>query len=129
MAKLTSGRCRHCQGQKMHAIVYQWKAGKGRRLFNAICPRCNNELEQTCVPNMKTKIIMQAEPKFIPRSWDGHTCDGVDDDDRPLKPKRVTCGDCGREWCERCDPCPSALCHWCHGRGYSLAPLELEALS
>lgn len=53
-----------------------------------------------------------------------HTCDGVDDDDRPLEAKRVTCGDCERSWCERCDPCPSALCHWCHGRGCSTAPLE-----
>lgn len=24
-------------------------------------------------------------------------------------------------WCEACDPAPSALCHWCHGRGYSKA--------
>lgn len=30
---------------------------------------------------------------------------------------------CGKNrkhvWCEKCDPAPSALCHWCHGRGYS----------
>lgn len=37
--------------------------------------------------------------------------------------RRVTCGDCGRSWCESCDPCPSALCHWCHGRGHSTAEL------
>lgn len=36
---------------------------------------------------------------------------------------RVTCGGCEREWCERCDPGPGALCHWCHGRGYSIAPV------
>jgi len=34
----------------------------------------------------------------------------------------VTCGGCGRRWCEGCDPAPSALCHYCHGRGYSEAP-------
>ena len=39
-------------------------------------------------------------------------------------PERVTCGGCERSWCERCDPAPAALCHWCHGRGESLAPLS-----
>jgi len=39
------------------------------------------------------------------------------------EPARVTCGNCERSWCERCDPAPSALCHWCHGRGHSLAEL------
>jgi hypothetical protein len=33
----------------------------------------------------------------------------------------VTCGNCGKSWCEACDPAPSALCHSCHGRGYSTA--------
>ena len=37
---------------------------------------------------------------------------------------KVTCGNCGRSWCEHCDPAPSALCHWCNGRGYSIAPLD-----
>ena len=32
---------------------------------------------------------------------------------------KVTCGNCDRSWCEYCDPAPSALCHWCHGRGHS----------
>jgi hypothetical protein len=36
---------------------------------------------------------------------------------------RVTCGNCDSSWCERCDPGPSALCHTCHGRGHSIAPL------
>lgn len=36
---------------------------------------------------------------------------------------RVTCGNCGHAWCERCDPAPAALCHWCHGRGSSTAEL------
>lgn len=31
-------------------------------------------------------------------------------DNRP-----TTCGICNRSWCADCDPCPSALCHWCHG--------------
>jgi hypothetical protein len=35
---------------------------------------------------------------------------------------KVTCGANPKHvWCERCDPAPSALCHWCHGRGYSRA--------
>ena len=38
---------------------------------------------------------------------------------------RVTCGNCDSSWCERCDPGPSALCHTCHGRGHSTAPLEM----
>ena len=33
----------------------------------------------------------------------------------------TTCGGCGASWCAECDPCPSALCHYCHGRGYSTA--------
>lgn len=36
---------------------------------------------------------------------------------------KVTCGNCKRSWCERCDPAPSALCHWCHGRGHSEAEI------
>lgn len=38
----------------------------------------------------------------------------------------VTCGNCGRSWCEHCDPGPSALCPFCHGRGYSTAPIKLQ---
>ena len=53
-----------------------------------------------------------------------HTCEGVDDDNRPLEALRVSCPGCGLEWCERCDPAPSALCPTCHGRGYSTAPLN-----
>ena len=37
---------------------------------------------------------------------------------------KVTCGNCGESWCERCDPAPSAQCHWCNGRGYSHMPLS-----
>ena len=36
----------------------------------------------------------------------------------------VMCGGCGRSWCDRCDPAPSALCHWCNGRGYSTAAIN-----
>lgn len=32
---------------------------------------------------------------------------------------KMTCGNCNRSWCGHCDPCPSALCHFCHGIGYS----------
>ena len=34
----------------------------------------------------------------------------------------ATCGNCGRSWCAACDPAPAALCHYCHGIGYSIAP-------
>lgn len=44
--------------------------------------------------------------------------------DRCSDPERVTCGNCERSWCERCDPAPSALCPWCNGRGYSTAQLK-----
>ena len=40
--------------------------------------------------------------------------------------QKVTCGNCQRSWDEDKDPAPSALCHWCHGRGYSTAPLGVE---
>lgn len=53
-----------------------------------------------------------------------HTCKGTDDDGRPLKPARATCGNCGASWCSRCDPAPSALCHSCHGRGHSTAEID-----
>lgn len=33
------------------------------------------------------------------------------------------CLTCGLHWCFECDPAPSALCHYCHGRGYSTATL------
>ncbi len=52
-----------------------------------------------------------------------HRCNETDDDGLPLKPDVATCGRCGRSWCFNCDPCPAALCHWCHGRGYSTAPI------
>jgi hypothetical protein len=59
---------------------------------------------------------------------DLHTCEGTDDDGAPLKPEAVTCGNCELEWCERCDPCPSALCPKCHGRGYTTAPLDEDGV-
>jgi hypothetical protein len=40
-------------------------------------------------------------------------------------PDAVTCGNCERSWCERCDPTPGPLCHFCHGRGDTDAELYL----
>jgi len=37
------------------------------------------------------------------------------------------CLTCYGSWCAECDPAPSALCHWCHGRGYSHASVALPA--
>jgi len=39
-------------------------------------------------------------------------------------PQRVTCGKCHQEWCEKCDPAPSAMCHWCNGNGGPETPLR-----
>ena len=53
-----------------------------------------------------------------------HQCRATDDDGRPLEPDRVTCGSCGRAWCERCHPTPAALCPWCCGSGPGDAALQ-----
>lgn len=54
-------------------------------------------------------------------------CKGVDEGTgRERKPEQATCGNCNRSWCFKCDPCPSAMCHWCNGRGYSTAPLTAD---
>ena len=63
-----------------------------------------------------------AEAACKPDEFDDYTEARCECD--PEEPKRVTCGNCSAEWCERCDPAPSALCHTCHGRGYSTAPLK-----
>jgi len=52
-----------------------------------------------------------------------HTCGKTDENGRHLAPDKTTCARCGRSWCERCDPSPGPLCHYCHGRGWSKAPL------
>ena len=52
-----------------------------------------------------------------------HTCRRDPNADNLPALQMVTCGACFASWCERCDPAPSALCHCCNGRGYSLAPI------
>lgn len=37
------------------------------------------------------------------------------------------CGGCHGAWCDRCDPAHGPLCPWCHGRGYSTAPVWPQA--
>lgn len=37
---------------------------------------------------------------------------------------KVTCGNCHRSWDEIKDPAPSAMCHFCHGRGHSDAEIK-----
>ena len=69
-AHLTAGRCWPCQGKRSRPIVYQWRAGRGRRLFNAYCPKCQNELSQTVVSTMKNPVIMTSSPWFAPRGWE-----------------------------------------------------------
>lgn len=39
----------------------------------------------------------------------------------------VTCGNCQRSWDESLDPAPSAMCHYCNGKGYTTAPTEDHA--
>lgn len=46
--------------------------------------------------------------------------------DPPAGPKLATCGICNRTWCEACEPTPSALCPWCHGMGFSKAPVRVK---
>ena len=41
-------------------------------------------------------------------------------------PIKVTCNGCGRSWCERCDAAHGPLCHWCHGRGHSIAEIKTQ---
>jgi len=42
----------------------------------------------------------------------------------PMTPPIVaTCGNCDRSWCEKCDPTPGPLCHFCHGYGYTRAEI------
>jgi hypothetical protein len=36
----------------------------------------------------------------------------------------TTCMSCFYSWCDHCDGAHGPLCHKCHGRGYSTAPLE-----
>lgn len=52
-----------------------------------------------------------------------HFCKTYDEIGRPTPPKMVTCATCWRAWCERCDPAPAALCPFCHGYGFSTAPI------
>lgn len=48
----------------------------------------------------------------------------VDDYGRQVRPAVVLCGNCGRAWCERCDPAGASWgCHYCHGRGSTSAPV------
>ena len=51
----------------------------------------------------------------------------ADIQDEPVNAESVTCGNCGTSWCERCDPAPAALCHVCHGRGFTTAEIEEAA--
>lgn len=57
-----------------------------------------------------------------------HVCDDTDEMDKPLPPLVVTCGNCKRSWCERCDPAPSAMCHWCNGNGGTEAQIGSKQL-
>lgn len=53
-----------------------------------------------------------------------HVCESRYTNGEEMQPEKATCGACGLSWCDRCDPAPSAMCHYCHGRGYSTAPLD-----
>ena len=57
-----------------------------------------------------------------PQTWAEHKCNKKYDDAPPSQ--KATCGICNRSWCDYCDPAPSALCPYCHGVGYSTAPIE-----
>ena len=87
------------------------------------CEHCG--LMRTCIPTRGNGTARNPYARYLcGECINEHHCPGLDDDGRALRPDRVTCGNCGRSWCERCDPAPSALCHYCHGRGLSCAPLD-----
>ena len=60
---------------------------------------------------------------YHPGSGPCPTCDAVEDHTgwpcRHRESHSVECGTCEARWCAACDPAPAALCHYCHGRGYS----------
>jgi hypothetical protein len=56
-----------------------------------------------------------------------HVCESRYTNGDDMTPEEATCGACGLSWCNRCDPAPSAMCHYCHGLGYSTAPLGAVA--
>ncbi len=62
--------------------------------------RCETQLEQT-------------DPWPRPKMKQGHEVREI-----------VTCWGCLNQWCDRCDPAPSALCHYCHGSGIVDYPIE-----
>lgn len=68
----------------------------------------------TTKPGALAHMVSKAQLDELKPNTPDHNCES---------PEPATCGNCGRSWCFRCDPCPSAACHWCHGRGYSTAPL------
>jgi hypothetical protein len=51
--------------------------------------------------------------------------DDTTDSAANVDPRSVaTCGTCGAQWDFERDPSPSSQCHWCNGRGYSIAPVR-----
>jgi len=62
-ANFTAGRCHRCS-TKTRKVVYVWKAGEGRRLYDAHCPRCGFQLSQTTLANMKDPVIKREDPVF-----------------------------------------------------------------
>ena len=67
--KLTTGKCPKCSKRFKRIVAYQWKAGHGRRLYNARCNTCMTRLDQTCLPNAKNFILRPNDPILQLRSW------------------------------------------------------------
>lgn len=85
------------------------------------CPRCDH--------------CNRTEASTPELEWDPDTGCHVECDHRAALAKQATptrcahtvnaiatCGNCSASWCDTCDPTQvAALCHYCHGRGYSYA--------
>lgn len=83
--------------------------------------------ELQCSSEAYDRDRVQCPGKAVPVNGDAGReclCDNAGEF-KDHSPDVVTCGNCNRSWCERCDPAPSAPCHWCHGRGKSKYRVKL----
>jgi hypothetical protein len=63
----TTGKCETCSG-KRRVVVYRWPSSRGP-LWLADCPRCGDELVQTCAANVRPDrlAIREEVPTFRSR--------------------------------------------------------------
>jgi hypothetical protein len=126
--------CRFDVEEAAYYLAAHWHGGQSSNLYSALSTSpfrpgpCDAELpddpeDEDCERYASTLLYLAGDA-WIGAGCPRHACPGTDDDDRPLEPLRADCGRCGAAWCDRCDPTPSALCHYCHGRGHSTAEID-----